>query len=150
MQSKIIKNLRSWLNFINPTADRGHFCQQTQQWVRRLDSLIANKNQENNRLDEASEAVAINISTHIEFLDKQIKEVEELISNHIKGHKDLNDKSKLDTGLIFQDKFLLILLPFLSVAFKRHFVNNHDKHSLVFDNQCSNEIFDYYIYPCSY
>jgi len=55
-----------------------------------------------------------------------------------------------DTGLIFQDKFLLILLPFLSVAFKRHFVNNHDKHSLVFDNQCSNEIFDYYIYPCSY
>ena len=56
----------------------------------------------------------------------------------------------VDTGLIFQDKFLLILLPFLSVAFKRHFVNNHDKHSLVFDNQCSNEIFDYYIYPCSY
>ena len=37
--------------------------QELQQWVRRLDSLIANKNQENNRLDEASEAVAINIST---------------------------------------------------------------------------------------
>ena len=40
-----------------------------------------------------------------------------------------------DTGLIYQDKFSLILLPFLYVAFKRHFVNNHDKHSLVFDTQ---------------
>ena len=69
--------------------------QELQQWVRRLDSLIANKNQENNRLDEASDVIAINIRTHIEFLDKQIKEVEELISNHIKEHKDLNDKSKL-------------------------------------------------------
>lgn len=69
--------------------------QELQQWVRRLDSLIANKNQENNRLDGASEVVAINISTHIEFLDKQIQEVEELISNNIKGHQDLNDKSKL-------------------------------------------------------
>lgn len=66
------------------------------------------------------------------------------------GYKPSDVIEVLDTGLIFQDKFLLILLPFLSVAFKRHFVNNHDKHSLVFDNQCSNEIFDYYIYPCSY
>jgi putative transposase len=40
-----------------------------------------------------------------------------------------------DTGLIYQDKFSLILLPFLYVTFKRHFVNNHDKHSLVFDTQ---------------
>ena len=69
--------------------------QELQQWVRRLDSLIANKIQENNRLDEASDNVAINISTHVEFLDKQIKEVEKLISNHIKRHQDLNDKSKL-------------------------------------------------------
>ena len=41
----------------------------------------------------------------------------------------------LHTGMIFQDKFLLILLPFLLVVFKPHFVNNHDKHSLVFDIQ---------------
>ena len=39
------------------------------------------------------------------------------------------------TGLIYQDKFSLILLPFLYVVFKRHFVNNHDKHSWVFDTQ---------------
>ena len=43
--------------------------------------------------------------------------------------------SKKYTGLIYQDKFSLILFPFLYVAFKQHFVNNHDKHSWVFDTQ---------------
>jgi transposase len=90
--------------------------QELQQWVRRLDSLIANKNQENNRLDGASGAVAINISTHIEFLDKQIKEVEELISNHIKKHKDLNDKSKLlDSIPGIGEKTIGVILAFLTV-----------------------------------
>lgn len=90
--------------------------QELQQWVRRLDSLIANKNQENNRLDGAIDAVSINISTHIEFLDKQIKEVEELISNHIKGHKDLSDKSKLlDSIPGIGEKTIGVILAFLSV-----------------------------------
>jgi hypothetical protein len=40
-----------------------------------------------------------------------------------------------DTGLVFQDKFLLILLPFVLAAFKLRFASNHDKHSLVFDTQ---------------
>lgn len=89
--------------------------QELQQWVRRLDSLIANKNQENNRLDGASKAVAINIGTHIEFLDKQIKEVEELISNHIKGHKDLNDKSQLlDSIPGIGEKTIAVVLAFLA------------------------------------
>jgi len=90
--------------------------QELQQWVRRLDSLIANKNQENNRLDEASDVIAINIRTHIEFLDKQIKEVEELISNHIKEHKDLNDKSKLlDSIPGIGEKTIGVILAFLTV-----------------------------------
>ena len=90
--------------------------QELQQWVRRLDSLIANKNQENNRLDGASEVVAINISTHIEFLDKQIQEVEELISNNIKGHQDLNDKSKLLNSIPgIGEKMIAIILAFLTV-----------------------------------
>jgi len=96
-----------------PTPNHIH---ELQQWVRRLDSLIANKNQENNRLDGASEAVSINIRTHIEFLDKQIKEVEELISNHIKGHQDLNDKSKLlDSIPGIGEKTIGVILAFLSV-----------------------------------
>jgi transposase len=90
--------------------------QELQQWVRRLDSLIANKNQENNRLDGASEVVAINISTHIEFLDKQIQEVEELISNNIKEHQDLNDKSKLLNSIPgIGEKTIAIILAFLTV-----------------------------------
>jgi transposase len=90
--------------------------QELQQWVRRLDTLIANKNQENNRLDEASDVVAVNISAHIEFLDKQIKEVEELISNHIKGHRDLNDKSKLlDSIPGIGEKTIGVILAFLSI-----------------------------------
>jgi len=90
--------------------------QELQQWVRRLDSLIANKNQENNRLDEASDLVAVHINTHIEFLDKQIKEIEELISNHIKTHKDLNDKSKLLESIPgIGEKTIGIILAFFSV-----------------------------------
>jgi uncharacterized protein YjbI with pentapeptide repeats len=49
--------------------------------------------------------------------------------------EEVNMKFANYTGLIYQDKFSLILLPFLYVAFKRHFVNNHDKHSWVFDTQ---------------
>jgi transposase len=90
--------------------------QELQQWVRRLDSLIAIKNQENNRLDGAEEAIALNIITHIEFLDKQIKEVEGLISNHIKGHADLNDKSKLlDSIPGIGEKTIGVILAFLHV-----------------------------------
>lgn len=77
--------------------------------------MIANKNQENNRLDGAIGEVAINISTHIEFLDKQIKKIEELISNHIKEHKDLNDKSKLlDSIKDLNDKSKLPAIPNLA------------------------------------
>ena len=90
--------------------------QELQQWVRRLDSLIANKNQENNRLEGAIGAVSINISTHIEFLNKQIKEIEELISNHIKGHKDLSDRSKLlDSIPGIGEKTIGAILAFLNV-----------------------------------
>jgi hypothetical protein len=45
------------------------------------------------------------------------------------------EREGIDTGLIFQDKFLLILLPFLLQLFKLHFVNNPGIHSLVFYNQ---------------
>ena len=84
--------------------------------MRRLDSLIANKTQENNRLDGASDVVAVNINTHIEFLDRQIKEVEELISTHIKEYKDLNDKSKLlDSIPGIGEKTIGVILAFLSV-----------------------------------
>ncbi len=91
--------------------------QELQQWVRRLDSLITNRNQEKNRLDEASNGVATNISAHVKFLDQQIKEVEELISHHIKEHKDLNNKHKLlDSIPGIGEKTIGVILAFLSVV----------------------------------
>ena len=51
--------------------------------------LIANKSQETNRLEGLSDIVAANVQFHIKFLAQQIKEIEQLISNHIKKHKDL-------------------------------------------------------------
>jgi len=92
------------------------YVQELQDLVRRLDSLIANKNQENNRLDVATNVVTVNICNHIEFLNKQINEVKELISNHIKGHKELNDKSKLlDSIPGIGEKTIGVILAFLNV-----------------------------------
>lgn len=93
------------------------YIKELQQWVRRLDSLIANKNLESNRLEGAINDVAVNIHTHIEFLDKQIKEIEELISNHIKDHEDLNDKRKLlDSIPGIGEKTIAVILAFLTAT----------------------------------
>jgi transposase len=71
---------------------------------------------ESNRLEGASNDVAININTHIEFLDKKIKEVEALISNYIKNHEDLNDKSKLlDSIPGIGKRRIAVILAFLTV-----------------------------------
>jgi len=89
--------------------------QELQQWVRRLDSLITNKTLESNRLEGAINDVAINITAHIEFLNKQIKEVEELICKHIKNHEDLNDKHKLlDSIPGIGEKTIAVILAFLT------------------------------------
>ena len=92
------------------------YIQELQQWVRRLDNLLANKNQENNRLKEADPKIAIHIKRHIDFLVKEIEEVEDLIANHIKVHKDLEDKSKL-LGSIpgIGEKTIGVILAFLAV-----------------------------------
>ena len=69
-----------------------------------------------NRLDVATNVVTVNICSHIEFLSKQINEVKELISNHIKGHKELNDKSKLlDSIPGIGKKTIGVILAFLNV-----------------------------------
>jgi len=60
--------------------------------VNRLDSLIAMKNQETNRLEGAFNLITDIIQSHIKFLDQQIKEIEILIAGHIREHQDLSDK----------------------------------------------------------
>ena len=88
-----------------------------QELVNRLDSLIASKNQETNRLEKGlSSLVEANIKAHITFLNQQIKEVEELISNHIKGYEDLNDKSKLLNSIPgIGQKTIGVILAFLTL-----------------------------------
>lgn len=89
--------------------------QELQQWVKRLDNLIANKNQENNRLKEAETKLVKHIQRHINFLDEEIKGVEKLIFDHIKNHNDLEDKSKLLASIPrVGEKTIAVVLTFLA------------------------------------
>jgi transposase len=91
--------------------------EELQQWVKRLDSLIGNKNIESNRLESADKNVSLNIKAHIDFLNKQIEEVERSIINHIKNHKDLNDKSQLlNTIPGVGEKTISVILAFLNTG----------------------------------
>lgn len=86
-----------------------------QQLVNRLDSLIAIKNQETNRLEVAGDIVKTNIKSVVTFLDEQIEKIEKLISEHIKNHTDLSDKEKLLASIPgVGDKTIAIVLAFLS------------------------------------
>jgi transposase len=86
-----------------------------QQWVNRLDTLIANKFQESNRLEDTDPEVTANIQSHIDFINERIKEVEKLIANHIKQHKDLNDKSQLFASIPgIGEKTIAVILAFLA------------------------------------
>ena len=89
--------------------------QELQQWIRRLDSLIANKTQESNRIKGATPKIISHIQRHIDFLNTEIKEVEQLIAEHIKQHKGLEDKNKLLASIPgIGDKTIAIILAFLS------------------------------------
>ena len=90
--------------------------QELQQWVRRLDSLITNKHQETRRLEGACNIISANIRIHIDFLDKQIEEIEELIFSHIKKHQDLNDRNTLLASIPgIGEKTIGVILAFLNV-----------------------------------
>lgn len=89
--------------------------QKLQQWVNRLDTLIANKLQESNRLGDIDPEVAANIQSHIDFINQRIKEVEKLIANHIKQYEDLNDKSQLLASIPgIGEKTIAVVLAFLA------------------------------------
>jgi transposase len=90
--------------------------QELQDLVNRLESLIANKIQETNRLEQdLSTLVEANVKAHITFLNQQIKEMEKLIAAHIKNHKDLSDKGMLLTSIPgVGEKTIAIVLAFLS------------------------------------
>jgi transposase len=110
---KLIANFCEAMNpdLWKPTAQH---IQNLQQLVRRLDMLIANKNQETNRLKIADKIIIPNIQSHIDFLDQQIKDIEQLIKNHITSHEDLHQKEKLLMSIPgIGNKTTAIILAFL-------------------------------------
>lgn len=63
--------------------------------IRRLDALKGMRDQERARLQEAHEAVADEIESHIEGLERAVRELEERIRDHIERHPGLRDKRDL-------------------------------------------------------
>jgi transposase len=66
-----------------------------QQWVRRLDDLIAMHRMEENRLEVADNCLKADLRKHINSLKNQIKKAKEMIKDHINKHEDLKNKSVL-------------------------------------------------------
>lgn len=84
-----------------------------------MDVLIANKNQETNRLELADKITIPNIQNHIDFLDQQIKEIEQLIKNCIASDEDLSGKKKLLMSVPgLGEKTTAIILAYLNDAKK--------------------------------
>jgi transposase len=96
-----------------PTAQH---IKQLKEWVNRLDALIANRLQESNRIEGSNPEVAADIQSHIEFIDKRIKIVQDLITNHLKNYEDLKENYELLASIPgIGEKTIGVILAFLSV-----------------------------------
>lgn len=63
--------------------------------VLRLEALQAMRTQESNRLDVARDVIKEDISAHIEWLDKEIREFIKKIRDHINSDPDMKDRQTL-------------------------------------------------------
>ena len=68
---------------------------QLQDFVKRINALGQMRNKESNRLEGASKELSMMIKKHIDFIDKQISHIEDLIKDHISSYPDLLKKQKL-------------------------------------------------------
>ena len=68
---------------------------QLQALLRRLESLMDMYQQEENRLETATDAIAASIKKHLEHLQQLIKETKTLISDHFDKHPDLKSQRDL-------------------------------------------------------
>jgi transposase len=73
--------------------------EQLQALVHRLDSLSAMQQQERNRLETANSILVEAISTHIDFLEQQIKETKQLIRQHFDQYPALKAQRDLLTSI---------------------------------------------------
>lgn len=93
--------------------------QELQSLVRRLDDLLSVKNQEENRLEAASEIVKKDIEKMITFVDEQIKALRKKIKQHINNHPDLAEKQDLLNSIPgVGEATIAVVLAFLGDAGK--------------------------------
>ncbi len=69
--------------------------QELQELVKRLDTLVSAELQERNRLENADEIIKESITSHIKYLQQEIKKIEEKIKNHINKYLHLKEKADL-------------------------------------------------------
>lgn len=71
-------------------------CRELRDMTRRLEALKNMRGQEQNRLDgKLSKVVAANLKDHIQYLDKQIAQLEAQIKDHIDRHPGLRQQADL-------------------------------------------------------
>lgn len=81
--------------------------------VLRLESLQAMHTQESNRLEVARPVIHAGITSHLDWLDKEIKQVIKQIKNHIDADPDLHDKQRLlDSVPGLGERTIAVLLAF--------------------------------------
>jgi len=75
--------------------------QELQAMVRHLESLQTMRQQESNRLQAGVPSIAVRetLEAHIAFLDEQIKQLTQLIRDHIDHHPDLKQQKDLLTSI---------------------------------------------------
>jgi transposase len=81
--------------------------------VLRLESLQTMHTQESNRLDVARPVIQAGITSHLEWLEKEIQQVTKQIKNHIDTDPDLHDKQRLlDSVPGLGERTIAVLLAF--------------------------------------
>ena len=81
--------------------------------VLRLESLQTMHTQESNRLEVARPVVQAGITSHLDWLDKEIKQLITQIKNHIDADPDLRDKQRLlDSVPGLGERTIAVLLAF--------------------------------------
>jgi transposase len=100
------RNPKAWQ--IPPAAE-----QALRALVLRLESLQAMHTQESNRLDVARPVIQAGITSHLEWLNKEIKQITGQIKNHIDTDPDLHDKQRLlDSIPGLGERTIAVLLAF--------------------------------------
>ena len=101
-----------------PWSPQSKEIRQLRDLVRRLDALQGMRQQERNRLEAASKIVETRLLCHIDYLDKEIKDIKHLIHQQIDNHPDLKNRKCLLESIpgIGEATICVILAEFGSIT----------------------------------